>query len=180
MHGSLEHENNKLDGSFLLPRISKAFSNKYYSLNCKGIQSDPHQVERLFEDQSVARIFEQFSNLTISISGVGMFYPEPTSVLIRGGYLSKDEIDGLKKAGAYGDLLFRFFDKDGNECSTNLRSRTIAIPWVTYKKIHNKIIVATDERKYLTIHALLKGKLVDTLIIDQPLAKSLCSLIEDN
>lgn len=35
------------------------------------------------------------------------------------------------------------------------------------------MIVASDRRKWVAVLALLKGKLVDTLIIDQNLARSI-------
>ena len=174
LHGMLEHEDNKLDGTYLLPRISKAFSNRYDSINCKGIQLNSRVVEQILSQKSISRIFDQFAGVTISVSGVGMFYPEPTSVLVTGGYLTETEIERLRQAEAYGDLLLRFFDKDGNECNTDLRYRTVAMPWTSYKRIPNKIIVASDERKHMAILTLLKHRLVDTLIIDQLLARKIC------
>ena len=174
LHGTLEHEDNKLDGTYLLPRISKAFSNRYDSINCKGIQPNSRVVEQILSQKSISRVFDQFADVTISVSGVGMFHPEPTSVLVTGGYLKESEIEKLRQCGAYGDLLLRFFDKNGAECDTDLRYRTISMPWSIYKRIQNKIIVASDERKSLAILTLLRNKLVDTLIVDQLLAHRIC------
>lgn len=125
------------------------------------------------KDDSICRVFEQFPNITISVSGVGMIYPEHQYVLVRGDYLSPETIKELEQADACGDLLLRFFDKSGNECCTDMRSRVIGIPWENYKRIPNKVIVASDRRKWVAVLALLKGKLVDTLIIDQNLARSI-------
>lgn len=173
MHGSLYHENNKLDGSWLVPRIAKAFGGKYYTINSKGLQKSRMDVVNSLQSENVKCVFKQFPKVTISISGVGMFYPEKQSVLVRGNYLENEVIEELEEAGAYGDLLLRFFDKDGKECNTSMRSRVIGIPWDTYKKIPNKVIVASDEKKWAVVHALLKGRLIDTLIIDQNLARSI-------
>lgn len=173
LHGTLNHEMNKLDGSWLVPRIAKVFGGKYYTINCKGIQKSREEVLNALKDDSICRVFEQFPNITISVSGVGMIYPEHQSVLVRGDYLSPETIKELEQAGACGDLLLRFFDKSGNECCTDMRSRVIGIPWENYKRIPNKVIVASDRRKWVAVLALLKGKLVDTLIIDQNLARSI-------
>ena len=79
----------------------------------------------------------------------------------------------LEKAGACGDLMLRFFDREGKECNSNVRSRVVGIPWESYKKIPNKVIVAAGEKKWTAILGLLKGNLVDTLIVDQRLAGSI-------
>lgn len=175
LHGSLYHENNKLDGSWLVPRIAKVFGGKYYAINSRGIQPSREDVLAALKSPSVYKVFEQFPKISISISGVGMLYPDnqKQSVLVRGNYLSREEIKTLKENGAYGDILLRFFDKDGNECNTDLRKRVVGIPWEKYKQIPNKVIVASGEWKSGVVRALLKGKLVDTLIVDQGLARNI-------
>lgn len=177
LHGTLYHENNKLDGSWLVPRIAKAFGGRYYTINCKGIQKDRESVLCLLRNPDIKRTFEQLSNITISISGVGMVYPEKSSVLVRGDYLTEEEIHELEAAGACGDILLRFFDKEGKECDTSLRSRIIGIPYEHYKRIPNKVVVAAGEAKTMAVLGLLRNDMVDTLIIDQGLARGLAKAI---
>lgn len=178
LHGTLYHEDNKLDGSWLVPRIAKAFGGKYYTINCKGIQRDRMAVMRALQTENVRHVFEQFPQITISISGVGMVYPEKQSVLVRGNYLEAETIRELEEAGACGDLMLRFFDKEGKECPSNVRSRVVGIPWESYKMIPNKVIVASGEGKWMAILGLLKGGLVDTLIIDQNLARHIYDTVK--
>ena len=78
----------------------------------------------------------------------------------------------LEQAGACCDLVLRFLDKNGQECNTPLRSQAVGIPLESYRRIPNKIIVASDERKWVAVLALLRNRLVDTLIIDQNLARN--------
>ena len=87
-------------------------------------------------------------------------------------------MEQLRQAGVYGDLIFRFFDQNGNECDTDMRYQCIGIPWEIYKRIPNKIIVAAGEKKKDVIIALLRGRLVDTLIIDESLARSICRSLD--
>ena len=174
LHGSLYHEANKLDGSWLVPRIAKVFSGKYYTIGCKGIQKSREAVLAALRTENVRRVFERFPKITISVSGVGMVFPERQSVLVRDdSYLDDKTMEELERAGACGDLMLRFFDREGKECSSNVRSRVVGIPWESYKKIPNKVIVAAGEKKWMAILGLLKGKLVDTLIVDQRLARSI-------
>ena len=178
LHGFLNHAASKLDSSWLVPRIAKAFGGKSYSIDYKGFQSRKSDVIQIMQDENVRRAFDQFPYLTLSVSGVGMFYPEPQSILATGHYLSDSAMEQLRQAGVYGDLIFRFFDQNGNECDTDMRYQCIGIPWEIYKRIPNKIIVAAGEKKKDVIIALLRGRLVDTLIIDESLARSICRSLD--
>lgn len=172
MHGTLHHESDKLDGSWLVPRIAKVFGGKYYTINQKGIQNSREDVLRVLKEDRVRTVFEQFPKITVSISGVGMAYPEKETILLRGDYLSQQMQQQLEDAGACCDLMLRFLNKNGQECNTPMRSQTVGIPLESYRRIPNKVIVASDERKWVAVLALLRNRLVDTLIIDQNLARN--------
>jgi len=172
MHGSLHHESDKLDGSWLVPRIAKVFGGKCYTINQKGILNSREGVLKALGGEQVRTVFEQFPKITISISGVGMVYPEKETILLRGDYLSQPLQRQLEEAGACCDLVLRFLDRNGRECDTPIRSQTVGIPLETYRRIPNKVIVASGARKWMAILALLRNRLVDTLIIDQELARN--------
>lgn len=172
LHGYLYHEANRLDGSWLVPRIAKAFGGKYYVINYRGIQRNRKGVLNALNDGHVRRVFEQFPKITISISGVGMVHPENPTILLRGNYLSQEHQEMILNADACCDLMLRFLNRDGIECNTPMRSHVVGIPLESYKRIPNKVIVASDARKYEAVLALLRNRLVDTLILDQNLARS--------
>ena len=52
-----------------------------------------------------------------------------------------------------------------------MNSRVVGIPPESYRRIPNKIIVAAGAEKWPAVLALLRGRLVDTLIVDQNLAR---------
>lgn len=177
MHGYLSHEKNKLDGSWLVPRIAQAFGGNYYTINYKGILENQDALQKALQNERTCKVFEQFPRITVSISGVGMVYPERQSILVRGNYLSEQTKQMVEDAGACCDLMLRILDKNGEECLSDLRSRTLGIPLGSYKKIPNKIIVASGEKKTSAIIALLRNQLVNTLIIDQDLARCVCQIL---
>lgn len=88
-HGVLEHETNRLDGSWLVPRIAKAFGGKSYTINCKGLQSSREDVLRSLSEPDICRVFEQFPKITVSISGVGLVdvHARQETVLLRGNFM---------------------------------------------------------------------------------------------
>ena len=173
LHGVLEHETNRLDGSWLVPRIAKAFGGKSYTINCKGLQSSREDVLRSLSEPDVCRVFEQFPKITVSISGVGLVdvHARQETVLLRGNFMSPDAKRAVQESDACCDLMLRFLNSHGQECDTPMRSRVVGIPLESYRRIPNKIIVAAGAEKWPAVLALLRGRLVDTLIVDQNLAR---------
>ena len=173
LHGVLEHETNRLDGSWLVPRIAKAFGGKSYTINCKGLQSSREDVLRSLSEPDVCRVFEQFPKITVSISGVGLVdvHARQETVLLRSNFMSPDATRAVQESDACCDLMLRFLNSHGQECDTPMRSRVVGIPLESYRRIPNKIIVAAGAEKWPAVLALLRGRLVDTLIVDQNLAR---------
>ena len=173
LHGVLEHATNRLDGSWLVPRIAKAFGGKYYTINCKGLQDSREDVLRSLSEPDVCRCFEQFPKITVSISGVGLVDPHAKreTILLRSNFMSADAKKAVKESDACCDLMLRFLNQNGQESQTLMRSRVVGIPLESYRRIPNKIIVAAGREKWRAVLALLRGKLADTLIVDQNLAR---------
>lgn len=172
LHGRLDCCDYEMDVNTLVRRMTMALGGRRYMLTQEGLQPSPDKLESRMSDPAISAIFDMFERITISISGVGSFYPEPTSPLSKLEYLQPLELAMLREKGVYGDLMLRFFDKNGAEIESSLKDRTLAISFDIYRRIPNKIIAANGAHKAHTIKALLKGRLADVLIIDLSLAKA--------
>lgn len=75
-----------------------------------------------------------------------------------------------------GDIAFRFFDYEGKECNTQLVDRMITIDFDVFKKIKKKICLASGTQKANSVLSAIKGGLVDVLIVDSSLGKTILSL----
>lgn len=74
--------------------------------------------------------------------------------------------------------MLRFFDGNGAECRSSLVDRTVAISFEKYRRIPRKIIAASGTSKAECVSAMIRGRLVDILIIDEWLARDLVALGE--
>ena len=176
MHGSIANCDPKLAVKTLVARAAMAFGGRNVSLTAPGLYDSAEELNKVRQDPRLKSIFALFEKIDISVSGVGSLYPDFDSLLVTAGYLSPEEARMLKEEAAYSDILLRFVDKDGRECDTSLRNRTLSIDMDTYKKIPCKIIVASGAKKAMSVLALLKGGLADVLVIDFELAKQVLSL----
>lgn len=175
LHGSLSCCDYELDVHNLVSRMSMAFGGNYYSLSSAGLFDSREDLQTIKQDANVRRIFSLFEQLTISVSGMGSFYPELDSPLSRLAYLKPEELADLRDKGVYGDIILRFFDSQGKELDSDIRERTLAIDIQTYKKIPRKILVVSGVQKAKSLVAALKGGLVDVLIVDSKLAQAILS-----
>ena len=116
--------------------------------------------------------FKMFDHVTISVSGIGSFYPTEESVLASPDFMSTEDLEMLKQENVSGDIALRFFDHDGQECNTTLKERMISISMEQFKKIDRKISLVSGVSKANAVLSALKGGLVDVLILDSAAATS--------
>ena len=176
LHGSIISCSDKFEVNTLVRRIAMAFGGRQYALAAPGLLESAEQLAELRRQPEIAHIFSLFERITASVSGIGSFYPEPTSPLSRLPYLSEAEYAALAEHRPYGDLMLRFFDENGEECASELAARTLAIGMDTYRRIPHKLIAASGVEKAHTLRAALRGRLADVLVLDYDLADALARL----
>lgn len=172
LHGSISCCDYELDVGTLVSRMAMAFGGRHYSLVAEGLMDIGRKL-RVSGEEGVRRVFSLFDRITISVSGVGSLYPRADSPLSRLQYLRPEEFAELREKGVYGDLMLRFFDKNGQECDSSLRERTLAIDLEVYRRIPCKIVAASGVQKAYTLQAALRGALVDVLVVDFRLAEAI-------
>jgi len=166
LHGSISCCESELDVRTLVLRMAMAFSGKNYHILAEGLMSNKIIAASIKEEKNIAKVFDMFDKVNISVSGIGSFYPQRGSKLATKEYMTECELERLKNKNVVGDIALRFFDGNGRECITDLKERTIAIDFESFKKIETKIVLASDESKAHTVLSALKGDLIDVLITD--------------
>jgi len=176
MHGSISGLNADLDVRNLVSRTSMAFGGKNHSLLAEALLSNPETAASIKKEKYVKQVYEMFDKITISISGIGSLYPQLDSLICKSEYLTNGEIQNLQDKNVVGDIVLRFFDRKGQECETDFKDRTIGIELEQFKQIKTKISVVSGQVKTHTVLAALKGGLIDVLITDYDLGKSILQL----
>ena len=173
MHGSIACCDFDLDVQTLTARAAMALGGTKNCLFSNGLLDSTETVRQLKSEKGIRSIFELFDKITISVSGLGVHTPESASLLFRAPYLTDPEYRELLNAGVCGDIMLRFIDRNGKECDTELKDRTLSIDLDTYRKIPTKIIVAASAVKAFALHTVLQNGFCDVIIIDLPLGEAL-------
>lgn len=158
--------------------IASGFAERFdasYSLLAAPIYLSENIDRQVFLSQETFKThLEKCKALDATILVVGDV--SPRSYLISAGLPRDVRPQDLIAAGAVGDLLGRFLDKDGAEIPHALQKRAIGMDLETLATIPEKILAAAGPHKVDIIRAAVKREMVDTLITDDVTAEL---LIED-
>lgn len=180
LHGSLAACKDEWDVRTLVQRLAKGFSGKKYAFLSDALMNSSATVKALKKEKRFIQMYQIFNKVNISITGVGSFYPEIRTILAEPNYIEEKYRNQLVDANVVGDIALRFFNKNGEECDTDLKDRTISIDFDVYKKIPHKITIAAGAYKAHTVYYALKAGLIDVLIVDSKLGTELMRLKELN
>lgn len=94
------------------------------------------------------------------------------------GYVAPSEIDPLRHSGARGDILCRFYDRNGQDISLPLHDRVVGVDLEQLRQSERVIAAAGGPTKTGPILAALRGEIIDILITDEPTALALLDAAE--
>lgn len=140
-------------------------------LPAPAVVTDTKTKEALLSENSVTKILDLYNSIDIAFVGIGVL--DKDSIIIQEKLLTHREVETLTKYGAVGDIVLRFFDKNGVPINTEISERIIGISIAQLRKIPTVVGVAGGTNKVRAIHAALQGDLVNVLITDAFTAKLL-------
>ena len=94
--------------------------------------------------------------------------------------LGKAERDQLDRTHAIGEICGRYFDDQGRECDTPLKTQSLSIEFEALRHIPQTIGVVTGQEDAQATLAAIKGSLIKSLITDEATAKSLLALLNSD
>jgi deoxyribonucleoside regulator len=95
------------------------------------------------------------------------------SVLVDSGQIDADDLAGLARAGAVGDVLGRFIDADGRIVDPGLDGRTLGLSLDLLRSATTSIALVSGKAKRAVCRAVVTSGLCDVLITDDQNANDL-------
>ena len=155
--------------------IAKNFADIFggtgYVINTPGILDTKEIKLALLKDSNTKEIFELTKKLGAAIFSYSDIGQE--SSYTKYGLIRNEELDYLKKLDIVGDVNLDFLNDRGEHVPNKINDRVIALPISEIKKVKNVIGIAYGERKVPVTQAVLKGNIVNILIIDKKIADSI-------
>lgn len=130
----------------------------------------------LCNDSGVKKALNWADDANIIIYSIGA--PTKNSIMAKCGYIPEEQLDLMRHNGAVGDICSRFFDINGQIYDKELNDRTTSIPLEELKTKEYSIGIAGGKSKFKAVLGALKGRHLNTLIIDKETADWLINIIE--
>ncbi len=153
--------------------IAKNFADMFggtgYVINAPAILDTKEIKEAILNDSNTREIFELLKKLDVAVFSFSDVGPE--SSYAKYGFISSEELAYLKKLGVVGDVNLNFIDEYGKHAPNKINERVLALSIPEIKKVKNVIGVAYGGRKVPVTRAVLRGSIVNILIIDKNIAE---------
>jgi DNA-binding transcriptional regulator LsrR (DeoR family) len=149
-------------------RVAEMLGAALVSLPVPVLVNSEAAYRALMEEPSIRSALEEAPEVDIAFIGLGDVGPQCT--LVRVGALTPEQMDDIRRRGAVGDILMRFYDLEGRYVPTPLEGRTIALKWEQILRIPYTVALAAGPQKTEPILGALRGGFVQGLVTDSETA----------
>ena len=171
MNGGLTPQMTDVHATSLTRNLAARLGGECYILQAPGVVDDRQTQEILLADAQVCQVFELAGQANIAFMGIGNIAAE--ALWGRAGLLSKEITAELRSLGAVGDIMSRYFDRNGMLVNSSLCQRVVGLPIDQLKRINRRVGIAGGSAKVEAILGALRGKYINVLITDHLTAQEL-------
>lgn len=151
--------------------IASKTEGQCYYLPVPAIVDSKAVRDVLLTDQGIRTAFSIARSANKLLVGIGDTTDH--AAVIDMGFLNPAKMAELRGKGAVGDILARYFDKDGRPVKSDLEDRIVGLSLEDVRQVPTVIAVAGGPSKVAPILGALRGRYVDVLITDETTAQQL-------
>lgn len=144
------------------------------SLYAPAYVENAEMRDRLVEQDAVAHTLGAAARATMALVGIGSV--DDGCTMVRSGCLSGDEIAGLRRQGAVGDVLGNYVAADGRLIAAPHRDRLIALSIDDLHRVGTVVAVVSEAEKPMAILGVLRAGVIDVLVVDDQNANAVLEL----
>lgn len=141
------------------------FGGKYYFLAAPLYANSEDSRNMILEQESIQYVYQKAQNVDLALITAGDLTHH--SLMLQLGLISQEDGKSLRAAGAVGDVLGYYLNKDGEEIAHPYNRRTVSLSLEDLGKIKKVVFVAGGWYKADIIRAVLLRKLAHTLVVDE-------------
>jgi DNA-binding transcriptional regulator LsrR (DeoR family) len=156
--------------------LAGLFGGTYYYLAAPVFAPSEPYRDMILAEASVQDVLGKARQADLALLTVGDL--SERSLMLELGLVSPEDARTLRAAGAVGDLLGRWLDRDGIEVNHPLNRRAISLDLEDLRRIKRVVLVSGGPYKTEIIRAVLLRNMVHELVIDESAARQL--LEQDN
>jgi DNA-binding transcriptional regulator LsrR (DeoR family) len=173
--GHIDASPGPFDAVELSRTLARQWNGRLLTLNTPAILPEPETCRRLLGLEQIKSVLDQLARAEIALVGVGT--PD-NSVFVEHNAFSQRDIGALRAAGAVGEILGRFYDASGKECSTPLQRRVVSLGLKELQRIPKKVGVLAGADRTTALLAAIRSGHLNALVIDEGCAAALVERVK--
>lgn len=155
---------------------AKKLGGRALMIDSPAITDTPELRDALLQNDFNKVLFKLWQELDIAIFGIGS--PHLSKKDVWRAFYGEQVISELAQYQTVGDIVSRFYDREGQPISLELSERIIGIELADLKQCPIRIGVAESKEKAPSILGALRGEYLTTLVTTEETAKELLRLSE--
>lgn len=174
--GGTYSENLNIDGRELVKVLAKKLQCAHSILQAPLIVHNAALRDLLMQEPAVLAHFRHIRTLDMAFVGIGTSYYKD-SIAYRADYIAEEEGRKLNELGLVCDICGRQLLEDGSEPTTFLSNRVVGISLEELHRIPLVVGLCTGHKKAAPLLAALRGRHINSMIIDEVAAIALLAAV---
>jgi len=176
--GGLSALDTAVTGHDLVRELAERMGAQHRYLHAPALLGSAEAVQMMLREPPVADALAAAKAADIALVGIGTRGVGSSAALVDTLNLSTHERAQFEASGAVGDVCGRFYDLDGNEPTTAVGQRVLAVSLDDLRRIPIVAGVASGADKAPGILGALRGRVVDVLVCDETACRAVLRLDE--
>lgn len=152
-------------------RFTQAFQGEGYLIPAPAMVDSVETRDALIQRCGIQEIFDMADNLDAIVVSIGSI--DSATTFYRGGFLSEAVQRELEAKGAVGDLLFHFFDRNGDLIDHAVNDRVMSVDVDRIRRAPLRILSSGGAEKTLALLGAMKLVQPTVLITDEESARAM-------
>ena len=173
--GGLSSIRNEISGQALMRELAVRLDADYRFLHAPATLESAASRDALLAEPSIAAALREAARADLAIVGIGTPSHGSSEAILDSLGLTEEEQREVWAAEPVGDIAARYFTASGQPVHGAVEDRVLAVSLADLVAIPNVIGVASGRAKTPGVLGALRGRLVDSLVCDESLARSVLS-----
>lgn len=132
---------------------------------------EPATKDAMFRERAIQRTKTLAAAADVAIFSIGV--PDADSYVYKAGYVEDGELAALRADGVVGDIATVFFRSDGSYHDIAMNGRSSGPDLASLAGHQHSVCLVAGEKKLDGVKGALRGRFLNTLVIDEPTAEAL-------
>ncbi|MGZ4447317.1 MAG: sugar-binding transcriptional regulator [Nocardioides sp.] len=169
--GGMSAISNEISGQELVRELAVRIGAEYRLLHTPATVESPLVRDALLAEPSIAQALAESARADLAFVGIGTPGLGSSAALLDSMGLSAEDRTTFWSAEPAGDVAARFFDTAGRPLHGGVDDRVIGVSLDELVKIPHVVGVAQGRAKAGGVMGALRGRLIDSLVCDESLAR---------